>query len=169
MLPDQLKEHPAAAALDASLAGAITGGHAEHNEPTLFIAPARIAEVCRYLKDERKFVRLSAITAVDWHPADPRFEIVYLLHSLEENSRLRLKCWVSESACEIDSVTGVWRAANWYEREVFDLFGVAFRNHPNLRRILMPADWEGHPLRKDFPVHGYKYSYQSDMDSSCES
>jgi NADH-quinone oxidoreductase subunit C len=169
MLPDQLKEHPAAAALELSLPEAIIGGHAEHNEPTLFIAPARIVEVCRYLKDERKFIRLSAITAVDWHPADPRFEVVYLLHSLDENSRLRLKSWVSESECEIDSVTGVWRAANWYEREVFDLFGITFRNHPNLRRILMPADWEGHPLRKDFPVHGYKYSYQRDMDSSCES
>jgi NADH-quinone oxidoreductase subunit C len=169
MLPDQLKDHPAAAALEASLPEAIIGGHAEHNEPTLFIAPATIVDVCRYLKDERKFIRLSAITAVDWHPADPRFEVVYMLHSLDENLRLRLKCWVSEAECEIDSVTGVWRAANWYEREVFDLFGISFRNHPNLRRILMPSDWEGHPLRKDYPVHGYKYSYQSDMDSSCES
>jgi NADH-quinone oxidoreductase subunit C len=169
MLPEQLKDHPAAAALEARFPEAITDGHAAHNEPTLFIAPARIVEVCRYLKEDRKFLRLSAITAVDWHPADPRFEVVYLLHSLEENARLRLKCRVSESECEMDSVTGVWRAANWYEREVFDLFGITFRNHPNLRRILMPADWEGHPLRKDFPVHGYKYSYQSDMESSCES
>jgi NADH-quinone oxidoreductase subunit C len=169
MLPDLLKDHPAAAALEASLPGAIIGGHTEHNEPTLFIAPARIVEVCGYLKNERKFIRLSAITAVDWSPANPRFEVVYLLHSLDENARLRLKCWVSESECEIDSLTGVWRAANWYEREVFDLFGITFRNHPNLRRILMPSDWQGHPLRKDYPVHGYKYSYQSDMDSSCES
>ena len=169
MLPDQLKDHPVAAALELVLPEAITGGHAEHNEPTLFIAPATIVEVGRFLKDERKFIRLSGITAVDWHPADPRFEVVYLLHSLEENSRLRLKCRVSESEPEIDSVTGVWRSANWYEREVFDLFGITFRNHPNLRRILMPSDWEGHPLRKDYPVHGYKYSYQSDLDSTCES
>ena len=169
MLPEQLKDHPAAGALEASLPDAITGGHTEHNEPTLFIAPARIVEVCRYLKGERKFIRLAGITAVDWHPADPRFEVVYLLHSLEENARLRLKCRVSESECEIDSVTGVWRAANWYEREVFDLFGITFRHHPNLRRILMPADWQGHPLRKDFPVHGHKYSYQSDLDPTCES
>jgi len=169
MLPDQLKDNPAAAALEAKLPEAITGGHAEHNEPTLFIWPDRIVEVCRFLKDERKFIRLSAITAVDWHPADPRFEVVYLLHSMDENSRLRLKCWVSESQPEIDSVTGVWRSANWYEREVFDLFGITFRNHPNLRRILMPSDWEGHPLRKNYPVHGYKYSYQSDLDSTCES
>ena len=162
MLPDPLKDHAVAAALDAALPGAITGGHAERNEPTLWIAPARIVETCRYLKDQQRFIRLSAITAVDWLPADPRFEVVYLLHSLDRNLRLRLKCWVAESECGIDSVTEVWRAANWYEREVFDMFGITFRGHPDLRRILMPSDWEGHPLRKDFPVHGYKYSYQDE-------
>jgi NADH-quinone oxidoreductase subunit C len=162
MLPDQLKENPAAAALDVRVAGAITGGHAEHGEETLFILPSRIVEVCRFLKDEQNFVRLSGITAVDWHPADPRFEVVYLLHSLEKNARIRLKCWVSGSQCEIDSVTGIWRGADWYEREVFDMFGIGFRNHPDLRRILMPNDWEGNPLRKDYPVHGYKYSYKNE-------
>src|ERR1700736_6955554 len=104
MLPDQLKDHPAAAALEASLPEAIIGGHAEHNEPTLFIAPARIVDVCRYLKEERKFIRLSAITAVDWHPADPRFEVVYMLHSLEPIRRVRVKCRVSGTNPEIDSV-----------------------------------------------------------------
>jgi len=162
MLPDALREHAVAAALDAALPEVIAGGHAERNEPTLFIAPARIVEVCRFLKDEQRFVRLSSITAVDWIPADPRFEVVYNLHSLDRNERLRLKCWVAESEGEIDSVTGVWRSANWYEREVFDLFGIRFRNHPDLRRILMPSDWEGHPLRKDYPVHGYKYTYQNE-------
>jgi NADH-quinone oxidoreductase subunit C len=162
MLPDQLKEHPAAAALDAQLPDAITGGHADHNEPTLFISPARIVETCRYLKSEQGFIRLSGITAVDWHPADPRFEVVYLLHSLDNNTRLRVKCWIQEAGCEIDSVTSVWRAADWYEREIFDMFGVRFRNHPDLRRILMPSDWEGNPLRKDYPVHGYKYSYKDE-------
>ncbi len=105
MLPDVLKDHAVAAALDAALPDAITGGHAEHNEPTLWIAPARIVEVCRYLKDQQQFIRLSAITAVDWLPADPRFEVVYLLHSLERNQRLRLKCWIAEADPEIDSVT----------------------------------------------------------------
>jgi NADH-quinone oxidoreductase subunit C len=162
MLPDTLKDHAVAAALDAALPGAITGGHAERNEPTLWIEPARIVDVCRFLKDAQQFVRLSAITAVDWLPADPRFEVVYLLHSLNRNQRLRLKCWIAEAAPEIDSVTGVWRTADWYEREVFDLFGVRFRNHPDLTRILMPSDWEGHPLRKDYPVHGHKYSYQDE-------
>src|SRR5450755_487722 len=163
MLPDILKDHAVAAALDAAFPGAIMGGHAERNEPTLWVAAEAIVDVCRFLKHEHRFVRLSAITAVDWLPADPRFEVVYLLHSLERNQRLRLKCWLAESALEIDSVTGVWRTADWYEREVFDMFGVRFRNHPDLNRILMPSDWEGHPLRKDYPVHGYKYSYQDEQ------
>src|SRR5271168_5255868 len=119
MLPDALQDHPVAAALDAALPGAITGGHAERGETTLFIAPERIVEVCEYLKGPQDFVRLSAVTAVDWHPADPRFEVTYLLHSLSKNARLRLKCRVSEAEPEIDSVTRVWRAANWCEREVF--------------------------------------------------
>jgi NADH-quinone oxidoreductase subunit C len=76
------------------------------------------------------------------------------LHSPERNERLRLKCRLPGSDPEIDSVTGVWRGANWYERETFDLFGVRFRNHPDLRRIMLPEDWEGHPLRKDYPVTG---------------
>ena len=162
MLPDTLKEHAGAAALDAAIPDAIQDGHAERNEPTLWIAGERIVEVCRFLKEKQHFVRLSGITGVDWLPADPRFEVVYLLHSIDRNQRLRLKCWVSEANCEIDSVTGVWRSANWYEREVFDMFGVRFRNHPDLMRILMPTDWEGHPLRKDYPVHGHKYSYQDE-------
>ncbi len=116
----------------------------------------------RYLKDEEKFVRLSAVTAVDWHPAEPRFEVVYHLHSIERNQRLRVKCRLSGDNPEIESVYSVWRAADWYEREVFDMFGIGFRNHPNLVRILMPVDWEGYPLRKDYPVHGYKYSYPSE-------
>jgi NADH-quinone oxidoreductase subunit C len=162
MLPDALKEHPVAAALDAAMPDAITGGRAERGETTLFIEPSTIVDVCRYLKQSQGFIRLSAVTAVDWHPADPRFEVTYLLHSLDKNARLRLKCRVSEAEPEIDSITGVWRGANWYEREVFDMFGIGFRNHPDLRRILMPADWEGHPLRKDYPVHGYKYSYKDE-------
>jgi NADH-quinone oxidoreductase subunit C len=130
---------------------------------TTFIAdPARIADLCRYLKDSEKYIRLSGVTAVDLHPAEPRFEVIYHLHSLERNQRLRVKCRLGGAQPEIDSATGVWRSANWYEREVFDMFGIIFRNHPNLVRILMPVDWEGYPLRKDYPVHGYKYSYPSE-------
>ena len=128
-------------------------------ETTLIADAARIVELCRHLKDQEKFVRLSAVTAVDWHPAEPRFEVVYHLHSLDPHRRLRVKCRLSGAQPEIDSVTPVWRGADWYEREVYDMFGITFRNHPNHVRILMPVDWEGHPLRKDYPVHGYKYGY----------
>ena len=131
-------------------------------ETTLIADPAQIVDFCRYLKTSEKYIRLSSVTAVDWHPAEPRFEVVYHLHSLEPFQRLRLKCRVSGKDPAIDSVTSVWRGADWYEREVWDMFGVHFRNHPNLQRILMPTDWEGHPLRKDYPVHGYKYSYSNE-------
>ena len=161
MLPEQLNKYPVAAALAAGYSDAITGGHDEHGELTIFIAPGSIVDVCRYLKDDQKFIRLSGITGVDWWPDEPRFEVVYLLHSLEKNQRLRLKCRVGENE-ELESVTSVWRSANWYERETFDFFGVRFKNHPDLRRIMMPTDWQGHPLRKDYPVHGHKYSYQNE-------
>ena len=141
---------------------AILETHEALGETTLIADPAKIADLCRYLKHDEKFIRLSSITAVDWHPAEPRFEVVYHLHSIERNKRLRLKCRLDSKNAEIDSVYSIWRSADWYEREVFDMFGVGFRNHPNLVRILMPVDWEGHPLRKDYPVHGYKYSYPNE-------
>jgi NADH-quinone oxidoreductase subunit C len=106
------------------------------------------------LKYDQTFVRLSTVTAIDRYPAEPRFEVVYHLHSIEHNERVRLKCRVRGEDSVIESVTGVWRGANWYEREVFDLFGIRFLGHPDLRRIMMPDDWEGHPLRKDYPITG---------------
>jgi NADH-quinone oxidoreductase subunit C len=154
MLPEHLLDQPAAAAVDAFDTSAITGGKVDRGELTLEIAPVKIVSVCGFLKNERKFVRLSTVTAVDRYPAEPRFEVVYHLHSVEHNERLRLKCRLPGTAPEIDSVVPVWRSANWYEREVFDLFGITFRNHPDLRRIMLPEDWEGHPLRKDSPVTG---------------
>ena len=138
---------------------AILDTYEAFGEKVVIADPARILDLCRYLKNEEKFVRLSAVTAVDWHPAEPRFEVVYQLHSIENNQRLRIKCRLNGDAPEIESVFSVWKSADWYEREVFDMFGIGFRNHPNLVRILMPVDWEGYPLRKDYPVHGYKYSY----------
>jgi NADH-quinone oxidoreductase subunit C len=132
-------------------------------ETTLIADAAQIVALCQHLKANEKFVRLDTITAVDWFPAVPRFEVVYHLHSIEPNRRVRVKCKLAAAEGganpEMDSVFSVWRAADWYEREIFDMFGIGFRNHPNLQRILMPLDWEGYPLRKDYPVHGYKYSY----------
>ncbi len=136
-------------------------------ETTHIIDPSQIVAACRYFKDQENYIRLSSVTAVDWHPATPRFEVVYHLHSLEPFRRLRLKCRIGSKndggdKPEIESVTSVWRAADWYEREIWDMFGIHILNHPDLQRILMPTDWEGHPLRKDYPVHGYKYSYSNE-------
>jgi len=137
---------------------AVFDGKLDYGELTLWIVPPRILPVCERLKQEHGFRRLSSITAVDWWPVEPRFEVVYHLHNLERGQRLRLKCRLRADE-SIDSVTSVWRGADWYEREVFDMFGIHFRNHPDLRRILLPEDWTEHPLRKDFPVHGRRYDY----------
>jgi NADH-quinone oxidoreductase subunit C len=154
MTLDELQALPVAAALISAAPGAVTGGSHDRQELMLEIAAERIVSACRYLKAEQNFARLSTITAVDWYPEEPRFEVVYHLHSPERNERLRLKCRVTGENPEIDSVTAIWRGANWYERETFDLFGIRFRNHPDLRRIMLPEDWEGYPLRKDYPVTG---------------
>jgi NADH-quinone oxidoreductase subunit C len=154
MLPESLKEHTTAASVEAFDADALVTGKFDRGELTLEIAPEKIVRVCQFLKDELKFVRLSTIAGVDRYPGEPRFEVVYHLHSLERNERLRVKCRLPGVDPEIDSVTSVWRGAGWYERETFDLFGVGFRNHADLRRIMMPDDWEGHPLRKDYNITG---------------
>jgi NADH-quinone oxidoreductase subunit C len=154
MLPEGLSQHAVAAAVDEFAPGALAGGGFDRRELTLEIDPARIAGVCAFLKDQRGYSRLSTITGVDRLPAEPRFEVVYHLHSTATRERLRLKCRLPGDSPAIDSVAGVWRAADWYERETFDLFGIRFQNHPDLRRIMLPDDWEGHPLRKDYPVTG---------------
>ncbi len=154
MLPEELKEHAIAAAVETFDSSALVWGKYHRGELTLEIAPAKIVAVCEFLKSSEKFERLSTVTGVDRYPAEPRFEVVYHLHSVERNQRLRLKCRLSGSDPAIDSVTPVWRSANWYERETFDLYGVRFRNHPDLRRIMLPEEYEGHPLRKDYPVTG---------------
>ncbi|MBA2704310.1 MAG: NADH-quinone oxidoreductase subunit C [Blastocatellia bacterium] len=118
------------------------------------IAPESIVEVCAFLRDdqEARFNYLSDLTCVHYPMrAEAPLEVVYNLFSIPRNERVRLKVPIAEGA-SIDSVTGVWPSANWMEREVYDLFGVTFDNHPDLRRILLPPDWEGHPLRKDYPL-----------------
>jgi NADH-quinone oxidoreductase subunit C len=154
MLPDSLRDRPVAAAVEAFDSDAVTTGKSERDELTLEIAPPKIVSVCGFLKYDQKFIRLSSVTAVDRYPSEPRFEVVYHLHSIERNERLRLKCRLGGDNPAIETVTSVWRSANWYEREVFDLFGIRFTGHPDLRRIMMPDDWEGYPLRKDYPVTG---------------
>jgi NADH-quinone oxidoreductase subunit C len=158
-LPENVLRNADAAAVAAKFGEAVVEAKNEFQEITLTIDPAKIVEVCQFLRTTQNFDRLSGVTCVDWLPAEPRFEIVYHLQRTKDWYRFRLK---SKVTGEIDSVCSVWRAANWYEREIFDMFGVKFANHPDLKRILMPEDWDGHPLRKDYPVHGYRYSYQNE-------
>ena len=154
MLPEILQQHAVAAAVQAFDADAVTGGSFDRGELMLEIAAPKIVSICGFLKYDQQFVRLSTVSAVDRYPAEPRFELVYHLHSVEQKQRVRLKSPVYGADPVIESVTSVWRSANWYEREVFDLFGIRFLHHPDLRRIMMPDDWEGHPLRKDYPITG---------------
>ncbi|HVM62311.1 MAG TPA: NADH-quinone oxidoreductase subunit C [Verrucomicrobiae bacterium] len=123
-------------------------------ETTVTIAREKIVVACEFLKKECGFDMLTDLSGVDNYGEDPRYEVDYLLYSLAEKCHLRLKVRVSEDDMIVDSVTGIWRGADWHEREAFDMFGIRFRGHPNLKRIIM---WEGypyHPLRKDFPVAG---------------
>ncbi len=159
MIAESVLARPDVAAAVAALPSAVLSGDDQHGQTTLVIEASHLVALARQLK-QQGYERLSGVTAVDWHPREPRFEVVYLLHSIRHNLRLRLKVELTSAHAEVDSLTSVWRSANWYEREVFDLFGITFRQHPNLKRIMMPEEWVGHPLRKDFPVHGHKYSYQ---------
>jgi NADH-quinone oxidoreductase subunit C len=122
--------------------------------PTIVVEPARLVDVCRRLRDEPalRFIVCLDVTAADHYPRSPRFDVVYHLTSPERSLRLRIRVHTDGSEPPIPSVSGVWPSANWLEREVFDMFGIQFSGHPELRRLIMPEDWEGHPLRKDYPV-----------------
>jgi NADH-quinone oxidoreductase subunit C len=121
---------------------------------TAFVPREAIVTVCRALRDsgDLQFALLADLTAVDLWPGEPRFVLVYTLVSIEHRLRVRLKVRLSGDAARVGTVCGVWPAANWIEREVWDLFGIVFDGHPDPRRLLMPEDWDGHPLRKDYPV-----------------
>jgi NADH-quinone oxidoreductase subunit C len=121
-----------------------------------FVKKERIAEVCRALKDEPAFAFNLApyITAVDYLGVDPRFEVVYNLLSTTHNHRIRLRVKVPESDLAVPTVVPVWRGADWFERYCFDMYGIRFPGHPDMRRLLMYDEFEGHPLRKDYPLKG---------------
>jgi NADH-quinone oxidoreductase subunit C len=123
-------------------------------EVTVTVKKEDVVDICRFLKTELAYNLLTDVTAVDYLGQDPRFMLVYNLYSIPQKDRLRVKAPVTESDCSIATMTAVWNSANWLEREVYDLFGVVFTGHPDLRRILMTEDWEGHPLRKDYPLQG---------------
>lgn len=151
--PTDASNHPLVAGLKEKLGEAVLEASEFLGQLSIRIQPERIVEVCEQLKSdpETHFDYLSDLTCVHYPDnKEAPFEVVYQLYSISRNDRVRLKAAVNGGG--IDSVTGVWPAADWPEREVYDLFGVVFHNHPDLRRILLPPDWEGHPLRKDYPL-----------------
>jgi len=155
---EQLKDRPPLARLLAWNANAVESAKFDRDELTIVVKRAAIREACAILRDDPalQFNFLSDITAVDWYPSEPRFDVVYHLLSISRHKRMRLKVRLAGDEPNLESITSVWPSANFFEREVYDLFGVRFAGHPNLRRIMMPEDWEGHPLRKDYPVEGYR-------------
>lgn len=148
-------EHPAVKAILAWNPEALIDAKWDRGELTLTIAAGAICAAARTVQ-AAGYDFLEDLTAVDWFPSSPRFQVSYhiLSHSLKEYIRLRVM--VEGEAPSVESMTAVWPSANYYEREVFDLFGIHFEGHPNERRIMLPDDWEGHPLRKDYPVEGYR-------------
>lgn len=156
--PAEGPEHPAARKLQSIFPDAFEQLSEDRGELTVEVRPDALRSLLERLREhsELRFRFLADLTAVDRFPLEPRFEIVYHLLSLENRWRLRLKTRVPGGNPSVDSIAALWPAANMLEREVFDLFGVHFRGHPNLTRILMPDEWEGHPLRKDYPVEGFR-------------
>jgi NADH/F420H2 dehydrogenase subunit C len=141
--------------LQSAMTGAVTGLSYFVGDWTVLIAADRVFDVMRHLREapDARFDLCSDVTASDWPQRPERFDVVYCLYSTERHHRVRVKAKVAERQA-IASVTSVWPAAGWLEREVFDLFGVTFTGHPDLRRILMPEDWQGYPQRKDYPLEG---------------
>lgn len=135
---------------------AVVDSHSEHGDETLSIRKESLIEVMRFLRDDSRtsFNFLMDLTAVDFLDMGrtPRFEVVYHLYSLGHNHRLRIKAGVEEKSCSINSLVQLWIGADWYEREVWDLYGIVFEGHPHLKRLLLYEEFEGHPLRKDYPI-----------------
>lgn len=134
--------------------GSIIDTHSHRGDDTAVVKREDIRAICAFLREDEGLLYnfMMDLTAVDYLGQEPRFEVVYHLYSLKYNRRVRIKARVPESDCFIDSVVPVWPCANWFEREVFDLYGVSFNDHPEMRRILLYEGFEGHPLRKDYPI-----------------
>jgi NADH-quinone oxidoreductase subunit C len=160
-LPDKaavlegMPEHPGLKAILDWNVEALIDAKFDRGEMTLTVAKDAIRAACAAVQAAGYNAFLD-MTAVDWYPTSPRFQLSYHICSHKFKEVLRLRAMVDEADASVESVTQVWAGANYYEREVFDLFGIRFEGHPNLRRILMPDDWAGHPLRKDYPVEGYR-------------
>jgi NADH-quinone oxidoreductase subunit C len=123
----------------------------DRKQAILTVGAGRLAEISQYLRDEEKFDLLSDLTAVDWPKREKRFDVVLNLYSFAKNERLRVKAHAGDGE-QVPSVSGVWPTANWLEREAYDMFGIVFAGHPNLTRILLPDEWQGYPLRKNYDI-----------------
>ncbi len=152
---EALATHPVFAGTLDALRSFITDAKWDRQELTLTVAPETIVAAVTAAKDAG-YNFFEDCTAVDWYPSEPRFQVSYSLLSHRLKQRIRLIARLPSDNPTIDSITGVWPSANFYEREVFDLFGITFAGHPRLTRIMMPDNWNGHPLRKDYPVEGYR-------------
>jgi len=141
-LSRRYREHFGAGILDAL---------EDRKQSILIVGVAQLLEIARYSRDEEKFDLLEDYTAVDWPRREKRFDLVAQLYSFTHNTRLRLKIPLGVEE-RPSTLVPVWPAANWLEREIFDLFGITFHGHPNLKRILLPDEWQGHPLRKDYDI-----------------
>jgi len=135
----------------AKFGAAIADAIEDRKQAILLVEIGRLEEIALYTRDEERFEMLSDLTAVDWPKRDKRFDVVLNLYSFAKNQQLRIKVQAADGV-EVPSLVGVWVAANWMEREVFDMFGIVFSGHPNLKRILLPDEWQGYPLRKDYDI-----------------
>ncbi len=153
---DQLRDRAALSALLAWNQSAVQGAKFDRNELSIYIARENVRDAVTQLKSQGLINFLSDVTCADFYPREPRFELAYHLLSIPRKERVRLKVKLSGEDPVIESIVPVWPSANFFEREIFDLFGIRFLGHPHLRRIMMPEDWEGHPLRKDYPVEGFR-------------
>ena len=152
---EAMSGHPAVKALLIWNDAGFLDARFDREELTLTVAPGDVVPALRALQ-AAGYNAFEDMTAVDWFPTEPRFQLSYHVLSHQYKERIRLRTMVGSDDPAVDSATAVWPGANYYEREVFDLFGIRFEGHPNLRRILMPEDWVGHPMRKDYPVEGYR-------------
>jgi NADH-quinone oxidoreductase subunit C len=152
---ERMPSHPAVKAILAWDETALVDARFDRSELTLTIVPEQIRDAAATVQTAG-YNFLEDLTAVDWFPSAPRFQVSYHILSHGYKEYIRLRVMLEDPNPAVDSITPVWPSANFYEREVFDLFGIHFEGHPNLRRIMMPDDWEGHPLRKDYPVEGYR-------------
>lgn len=150
-----LAQNVAVQALRVAHPDAVTNAKFDHGELTFVIAAEALRAACRTIQ-RAGYNFLEDVTCVDWYPAEPRFQVTYHILSHKLKERIRLHVMVESLDPSVDSITPVWPSANYYEREVWDLFGVRFNGHPGLRRIMLPEEWDGHPLRKDYPVEGYR-------------